>query len=200
MSKLILYSTLIVRSFTKRAQSSPLVSGRNVVHLIPLLKKARTLSLRMHMVWYVTIHQQLATSCQLLILSMISRKSLRSCALWTRWLVLVISSHMTPSIVSVCHVAAYYIFVLYHVIYQTLTNLLFSFFHVYVALNGQPCMVLRTEYFRLLDIVNTERDIVVEVTALVYQKGRLSSNRDSFVCAHEVVFGPKGMSTCNHSM
>ena len=73
-------------------------------------------------------------------------------------------------------------------------------FHVYVALNGQPCMVLRTEYFRLLDIVNTERDIVVEVTALVYQKGRLSSNQDSFVCAHEVVFGPKGMSTCNHSM
>ena len=198
MPSLILYSTNIVRSFTRRTQSFPLISGRNVVHLVTLLMKAWPL--RIHMLWRVTIHQQLATSCQLLILSMISRKSLRSCALWTRWLVLVISSHMTPSIVSVCHVAAYYIFVLYHVIYQTLTNLVFSFFHVYVALNGQPCMVLRTEYFRLLDIVNTERDIVVEVTALVYQKGRLSSNRDSFVCAHEVVFGPKGMSTCNHSM
>ena len=110
MWSLILYSTLIVRSFTRRSPSFPLISGRNVVHLVPLLKKARPLSLMIHIVWYVTIHQQITTSCQLPQLSMISRTSLRSCALWTKWLVmtLVITSRMTPNIVSVCHVVAYH--------------------------------------------------------------------------------------------
>ena len=95
-------------------------------------------------------------------------------------------------------------FSFYITLYQTLTKLLFSFFHVYLALNGQPCMVLSTRFFyvgNILDLVCgqsiSQSDFVVEVTELIYNE---SPSLDSFVCAREVVFGPKGMSTCNHSM
>ena len=109
---------------------------------------------------------------------------------------------MTPNIVSVCHVAACHFRFISHYINEYQTSVLV--FHVYEALNGQPCMVLSTRFFyvgNILDLVCgqsiSQSDFVVEVTELIYNE---SPSLDSFVCAHEVVFGPKGMSTCNHSM
>ena len=73
------------------------------------------------------------------------------------------------------------------------------------GLNGQPCMVLQTRYFRLLDINNlqhaniTSSEVAVEVSLENYHAGKLASP-EAFVCAQEVVFDSKGKRTCNLSM
>ena len=81
-----------------------------------------------------------------------------------------------------------------------------SFFSYQTGIHGQPCKVLRTEYFQLLDIVNTEQpfvsrsDIVVKVPREMYLAGKSGSRPNTFVCAHEVVFDSKGTPTSNDSM
>lgn len=94
-------------------------------------------------------------------------------------------------------------------------------------MHGQPCMVLQTRYFCLLDFTSklgpkrdgTDEptapiciddissgdlsidDIVAEVSAQAYHAGKASAAApEAFVCAHEVVFDSKGKRTCNMSM
>eukprot|EP00579_Thalassiosira_antarctica_P013682 CAMPEP_0201940868 /NCGR_PEP_ID=MMETSP0903-20130614/45991_1 /ASSEMBLY_ACC=CAM_ASM_000552 /TAXON_ID=420261 /ORGANISM="Thalassiosira antarctica, Strain CCMP982" /LENGTH=345 /DNA_ID=CAMNT_0048482781 /DNA_START=30 /DNA_END=1067 /DNA_ORIENTATION=- len=73
------------------------------------------------------------------------------------------------------------------------------------CMNGQPCMVLHTRYFRLLDFTNLQQptistgDIVTEVPSEVYHAGK-SISPSTFVSAHEVAFDSKGKPTCNHSI
>ena len=74
----------------------------------------------------------------------------------------------------------------------------------HAGINNQPCMVLQTRYFRLLDshqncTTVSINDIAAEVPAEVYHSGK-SSSPNEFVCAHEVVFDSKGKHACNPSV
>ena len=73
-----------------------------------------------------------------------------------------------------------------------------------VGINGQPCMVLQTRYFHLLDFslvhdrVSIDR-IVKEVSAEVYHAAKLA-RPNAYACAHEVAFDSKGKQSCNLSV
>ena len=77
---------------------------------------------------------------------------------------------------------------------------------IYTGMNGQPCMVLQTRYFRILDIANLEQptvsigEIISEVSAEAYHAGKFGPTPDAFVCAQEVAFDSKGKRACNLSM
>ena len=76
---------------------------------------------------------------------------------------------------------------------------------LYQGINGQPCMVLQTRFFRILDIGRLRQptvsvgEMVAEVSPQAYHSGKNASPGD-FVCAHEVAFDSKGKRTCNLSM
>jgi hypothetical protein len=67
-------------------------------------------------------------------------------------------------------------------------------------LNGQPCMVLQTRYFRLFPLnpngaaIKLE-DIIMEISVAEYD-----STRHDMIRADEVVFESKGRFNCNHSI
>ena len=61
------------------------------------------------------------------------------------------------------------------------------------CLNGQPCMILRTMYFRVVGGPN----VVEETSITEYSQG---SNNYIIVRADEVAFDSKGKRSCNHSM
>ena len=61
------------------------------------------------------------------------------------------------------------------------------------CLNGQPCMILQTRYFRVVGGPN----VVEETSISEYSQG---SNNNIIVRADEVVFDSKGKRSCCHSM
>jgi len=71
-------------------------------------------------------------------------------------------------------------------------------------MSGQPCMVLQTRYFELLDIDQLQEtsvsldNIIKEVQLDVYNNGKKSGL--PFVCVHEVAFDSKGKRSCNLSL
>ena len=71
---------------------------------------------------------------------------------------------------------------------------------------GQPCMVIETRYFRLMDMSLLQlpevsmADIVVEVPHEVYDAGKFSTTPGAFVCARVVAFDTKGKPSANLSV
>lgn len=61
------------------------------------------------------------------------------------------------------------------------------------CLNGQPCMILQTRYFRVAGGLK----VVEETSITEYSQG---SNNYIIIRADEVVFDSKGKRSCNHSM
>lgn len=72
-------------------------------------------------------------------------------------------------------------------------------------MNGQPCVVLQTRYFRLSEFTKIQQptisigDVAIKVTSEAYHAGKFISP-NTFVSAHEVAFDSKSKRTCNHSM
>lgn len=72
-------------------------------------------------------------------------------------------------------------------------------------MSGQPCMVLQTRYFQLLDMDELQEtsvsidNIIKEVNFDVYNVKKYKSP-GAFVCVHEVAFDSKGKRSCNLSL
>lgn len=73
------------------------------------------------------------------------------------------------------------------------------------CMNGQPCMILQTRYFRISDLTHLQQStisndsIITEISSNVYHAGKFA-NPNMFVCAQEVAFDSKGKRTCNLSI
>lgn len=86
------------------------------------------------------------------------------------------------------------------------SKLVFRIYFVQPGMSGQPCMVLQTRYFQLLDMDQLQEtpsvsidNIIKEVNFDVYNVKKYKSP-GAFVCVHEVAFDSKGKRSCNLSL
>lgn len=77
----------------------------------------------------------------------------------------------------------------------------FPFPNTFSALFSQPCMLIKTFYFRLLDALNEHvvEEVSLEEAIWARKLGNICGG-GRIVIAHEVVFDCKGKQGCNHSV